>query len=157
MPRKPIDWSKALFYRLVCRDPTITECYVGSTTNETKRRNDHKTNCTNQNDKTKYNYFVYRFIRDHGGWQNWQLIVIEQRPVNNKLESLIRERFFVEQYKAKLNSYIPSRTQAEYYVDNADEIIKKSAAYSAANSERLKTKHTFECGGRYTTASKAPT
>jgi hypothetical protein len=150
MPRKPIDWSKALFYRLVCRDPTITECYVGSTTNETKRRANHKTHCTNKNDRD-HNLYVYRFIRDHGGWQNWQLIVIEQRPVNNKKESLIRERFFVEQYKAKLNKNIPSRTQAEYYVDHAEEKIKKSAAWNLANEAHLKTKHTCACGGCYTT------
>jgi hypothetical protein len=164
MPRKPIDWSKALFYRLVCRDPTITECYVGSTTNEVKRRSCHKSRCTIKTDPY-HNLFVYRFIRSMGGWDNWQLIVIEHRPVNNKKEASIRERFFVEQYKAKLNKQVPSRTPAEYRVDHADEIKqyrvdhkeklnKQSAAWNLANEAYSKTKHICECGGHYTTAGK---
>ena len=27
------DYSKALIYKISCRDPSITDCYVGSTTN----------------------------------------------------------------------------------------------------------------------------
>jgi hypothetical protein len=153
MTKKPIDYSKALFYRLVCRDVSITECYVGSTTNETQRRANHKSKCTNETDPS-HNYFVYRFIREHGSWTNWELIVIEHRPVNNKIECRIRERFFVEQYKAKLNKNIPSRTPAEYYVDHYEKLNQKQAAYDLANSERLKTKHACECGGRFTTAGK---
>lgn len=163
MPRKPVDYSKSLFYRIICRDTTVKECYVGSTTNEYNRRANHKSNCTNEKNK-KYNFFVYRFIRSMGGWDNWQLIVIEHRPVNSKQESLIRERFFVEEYKAKLNKQIPSRTRAEHYVDHVEEIKqysvdhketrnKISAAWALANAEYSKTKHTCACGGCYTTAS----
>jgi hypothetical protein len=113
---------------------------------------------------------VYRFIRDHGSWDNWQLIVIEHRPVNSKRESLIRERFFVEEYKAKLNKNIPSRTKAQYHVDNkvkihqrraayhvdhAEEINRRHAAYDLANEAHLKTKHACACGGRFTTHGKS--
>jgi hypothetical protein len=168
MPKNP-DWSKCMFYRLVCRDISITECYVGSTCNEVKRRNCHKSKCTNKNDPA-HNLFVYRFIRDHGSWDNWQLIVHEKRPMNNRYEAKIRERYWCEEYKAKLNKQVPSRTRAEYRIDHADEIIKKSAAYyidhaveknqkqaayDLANSERLKTKHTCACGGHYTTNGKS--
>ncbi len=153
MTRKPIDWSKALFYRIICRDTTVKECYVGSTTNEVKRRANHKSTCTNQKSKN-HNLFVYRFIRSMGGWDNWQLIVIEQRPVNNRRESLIRERFFVEQYKAKLNKQVPSRTPAEYYIDHAEATIKKQVAYNSA-SGRLTTKNTCECGGRFITHNQS--
>ena len=152
MTKKPIDYSKALFYKLVCRDITVKECYVGSTTNETKRRNCHKSRCTNENDPY-YNLYVYRFIREHGSWQNWQLIVIEQRPVNNKFECRIRERFWCEEYKAKLNKNIPSRTHAEYHVDHKETINNRSAAWRLENSAHLKTKHACACGGCYTTAN----
>jgi hypothetical protein len=151
MTKKPIDYSKALFYRLVCRDVSIKECYVGSTTNETQRRANHKSRCTNENDP-KHNLYVYRFIRDHGSWDNWQLIVIEHRPVNSKRESLIRERFFVEQYMAKLNKQVPSRTQAEYHVDHKETQNKKSAAYKLTHADHLKTHHTCACGGCYITS-----
>jgi GIY-YIG catalytic domain len=150
MPRKPIDWSKCMFYRLVCRDPTVTECYVGSTCNEVDRRYKHKSACTNQKSK-KHNFYVYRFIREHGSWDNWELIVHEKLPMNNEFECKIRERYWVEQYKANLNKQIPSRTQAEYYVDHKEKINRRHAAYNAANEAHLKTKHTCECGGCYTT------
>ena len=96
MPRKPINWSKCMFYRLVCRDPTITDYYVGSTCNEVDRRYKHKHACTNPKSNA-YNCFVYRFIRDHGSWKNWMLIVHEKLPMNDAYEAAIRERYWVEQ------------------------------------------------------------
>jgi len=32
------NYAKMIIYRLVCNDTNITECYVGSTTNMTKRK-----------------------------------------------------------------------------------------------------------------------
>jgi GIY-YIG catalytic domain len=181
MPRKPIDWSKCMFYRLVCRDISVRECYVGQTCNEVKRRNKHNSCCNNEKSPS-HNYFVYQFIREHGGWQNWQLLVHEKLPMNNEVEAAIRERFWLEHYKAKLNKCVPSRTKAEYNVDNRDKIkedhakydathreekgeynsnyyiehrnhIKEqSAAWKLANAAYSKTKHECACGGRYTTA-----
>jgi predicted GIY-YIG superfamily endonuclease len=34
-----------LIYKLVCSDPTITEIYVGSTTNFNERKRGHKKTC----------------------------------------------------------------------------------------------------------------
>jgi hypothetical protein len=152
MPRKPIDYSKSLFYRIVCRDIMVKECYIGSTTNETKRRASHKSCCTNQKSK-KHDLYVYKFIRDHGSWQNWQLIVIEQRPVNNRIEAAIRERYWVEEYKAALNKQMPSRTNKQYHDENKETYNQRSAAWRLANEAKMKTKHTCACGGCYTTAN----
>ncbi len=116
MPKKPVDYNKCMFYRLVCRDPTVKEVYVGHTTSEVDRRATHKTRCTNKND-TKHNFFVYRFIRDHGGWDNWQLIVHEKKTVKDIIEAVLQERYWCEFYNATLNSNVPSRTHAEYLVE----------------------------------------
>ena len=48
MPRKPIDYSKTHFYKIVCKDTSITDCYVGHTTDFTKRQWQHKNSCKNQ-------------------------------------------------------------------------------------------------------------
>ncbi len=32
MTKKEIDYSKGLIYKLCCKDPTITDVYIGSTT-----------------------------------------------------------------------------------------------------------------------------
>ena len=70
------DYNKCCVYKLCCKDPEIEQFYIGSTTNPTKRKCDHKKCCTNANDK-EYNTYKYQFIRDHGGWLNWDLVVIE--------------------------------------------------------------------------------
>ena len=38
MPKKPIDYSKTHFCKIVCNDTNIKPCYVGHTT-DFKRRN----------------------------------------------------------------------------------------------------------------------
>ncbi len=146
MPRKPIDYSKCVFYRLVCRDVTVTECYVGHTTNKVDRRRSHKASCTNEKGRD-YNFFVYRFIRDHGGFDNWMLIVHEKLAMKDDVEARLRERYWAEHYKATLNTQVPGRTHkefdAKYHVDHREEINK-----------RHNEKHTCVCGGKYTTANR---
>ncbi len=77
MTKKDIDYSKNINYRIVCKDITISDCYVGSTTNFTKRKSNHKSTCNNINSQ-KHNNYVYEFIRNHGGWENWDMIEIER-------------------------------------------------------------------------------
>ena len=72
-------------YKLCCRDPTIKDVYVGSTKNLRVRKNQHKTNCNNENLKF-YNYNVYRFIRDNGSFDNWDLIQLEEVEYNTRAE-----------------------------------------------------------------------
>ena len=154
MPRKPIDYSKCVFYRLVCRDVTVTEVYVGSTTNEFDRRRCHKSDCHNENGP-RYNYFVYRFIREHGGWGNWQLLVHEKLAVKDDVEARLRERFWTEHYQATLNKQLPGRTHKEscsnWYTNHREEQNKRYAAYNLAHETHLKEKHDCPCGGKYTT------
>ncbi len=42
MPRNEIDYSKTIIYKIVCNDLTITDCYVGSTTDFKTRKAAHK-------------------------------------------------------------------------------------------------------------------
>ena len=127
------DYTKAIIYRLVCKDLSITDCYVGSTTNFKHRKICHKSSCTNLNDK-KYNFKIYEFIRDNGGWNNWDLIMVEEFPCDNKLQLHKREREVIETLKATLNSEIPLRTTKEYYEDNKEKIKQ----YRQDNKEKIK-------------------
>ena len=52
MPSKPIDYGNTHFYKIVCKDVSIKECYVGHTTDFTKRKSQHKHLCYGENDKT---------------------------------------------------------------------------------------------------------
>ena len=70
MPRLNIDYSKIVIYKIVCNDLNIPDCYVGSTTNFSRRKNGHKTACNNSNLKN-HNLKIYLAIRANSGWDNW--------------------------------------------------------------------------------------
>jgi hypothetical protein len=172
MPRKDIDYSKTMMYKIVSNDLNINDCYVGSTTEFTKRKSNHKSDCTNANGK-RYNFKVYKFIRDNGDWQNWSMILIEMYPCTNHLESLQRERYWCEHLNATLNSLVPSRSPKEYTFDHKEhkkqylelyrenhkeQIKKKSTQYNVANKEHIRTQQKTviycECGSLYTRCNK---
>jgi hypothetical protein len=119
-----VDYGKSIIYKLCCKDPTITDIYVGSTVNKNRRNQLHKHYCNNINDK-KYNFYVYEFIRNHGNWDNWQFVVVENFPCENKIQLQTRERYWLETLNATLNKVIPTRTIKEYYKTNCEEILKK--------------------------------
>ena len=51
-------------YKLVCKDVTATEVYVGSSVSLRNRRATHKSCCHNEK---AYNLPVYQYIRDNVG------------------------------------------------------------------------------------------
>ena len=113
MPKKPIDYSKTIIYKLVCKDLSVKNLYVGHTTNWKQRKTSHKCNCTKEGNKD-YHLKVYKTMRDNGGWDNWEMIEIEKYPCNDEREARARERFQYEQLYANMNSQVPNRTDAEY-------------------------------------------
>ena len=133
MPKVEMDYSKTIIYKLVCKDINITDIYIGHTTNFTKRKNQHKSNCNNPNSKN-YNLFVYKFIRDNGNFNNWDMIEIEKYNCIDRLEASKRERHWVEELKSTLNKQMPSRTPKEarqYYKEqNKDKLIEKHKEYT---------------------------
>ena len=112
MPRKEIDYSRCLIYKLCCDDPSIRDEYYGHTTDKTKRKGKHKHSCCNENSKDG-NYYVYQFIRENGGWDNWSMIVVEEYPCENRNQAELRERYWIETQRATLNKRIPTRTRQE--------------------------------------------
>jgi predicted GIY-YIG superfamily endonuclease len=68
MPRKDIDYSKCIIYKIVCNDFNVKDIYVGHTTDLIKRRSMHKYTCINENVK-QHNLKIYKIIRENGGWE----------------------------------------------------------------------------------------
>jgi hypothetical protein len=145
------DYSKCVMYKIVCNDLSITDCYVGHTTNFIKRKNSHKSCCFNQNSK-EYNLKQYLFIRENGGWDNFSMIEIEKYPCNDGNEARARERYWFETLNANLNFEVPNRSFKEYVSiwleenkDKNNEIKKKYrnthkeeiAEYQKLNHEKL--------------------
>jgi hypothetical protein len=108
MPKKNIDYSKTIIYKIVCKDLSIKDVYIGSTTNYTKRKCNHKCYCNSN----KYKYkdrLIYKVINDNGGWENWEMIEIEKYPCVDGNESTKRERHYYELLNATMNKCIPNR------------------------------------------------
>ena len=133
MPKTQTDYSATIIYKLCCKDPEIDDIYIGHTTNFIQRKNKHKTASGNIN----YNSYVYMFIRDHGGWDNWSMIMIEEINCENVLDARRQERKFIEEYQATLNIQIPSRPQKEYQEINKDKIKEQRKEFRELNKDKL--------------------
>jgi len=131
-----IDYSKGLIYKLCCKDPIIENIYIGSTTNFRVRKNKHKSDCNNTSSKG-FNYNVYRFIRENGGFENWDMILIENYNCNSKKELDSKEREYVDKLKPSLNTIIPSRTNKEWQEDNKDKINLKKKKFYQRNTNLI--------------------
>ena len=130
------DYSNTIIYKLCCKDASINETYVGSTCNFNRRKSQHKYRCNNETDVC-YNLKVYQFIRKFGGWENWNMIMIYEASLKNKLEKEKLERDFIEQIKPKLNNNIPTRNMKEYYKVNKTEMLEKNKKYRKENKEKI--------------------
>jgi hypothetical protein len=135
-----MDYSKSVVYKICCKDIDIKDCYVGSTTCLRVRRSDHKSACNNQKGK-EYNKLAYQFIRDNGGWDNWQVVMVEEYPECKSGEELLKyEREHMEMLRATLNKVVIGRTQKEYQEDNKEKISVKNKEYREKHKEEINSK-----------------
>ena len=151
MPRTPIDYNNTFIYQLISKDPDIIETYIGHTTQFVSRKNSHKTCCNNPNSK-KFNLNVYQYIRENGGWDNFNMIMVEQFTCANVFEAKSKEQSYIKSLHSTLNSNTPNRTIAGWYQDNKErkyetnkkrneinkvEIAKKSKIKYEANKKEI--------------------
>jgi hypothetical protein len=140
-----INYSKAVIYKLYCKDNTVLEIYIGSSQDAEEREKGHKDVCNNENYEG-YNRKVYIFIRANGGMDNWIFEVIERFPCENKIELVIREQYHYDLLKPALNTYkpyIPEEERkeekriydAKYREDNKEEVAKYQEKYREDNKE----------------------
>ena len=146
-------------------NPDCDYVYVGSTRNMAVRKKCHKSNCNNVN-SPKYNYKVYKKIRENDGWENWYMIPIEVMDNVTKLEAEMREDVYRVDLNATMNSNRASCggiTRQEYYkqytIDNKETIQEHKKKHYQYNKETIltqaKQKITCECGGYYTYTHKS--
>jgi hypothetical protein len=124
MSKKETDYKNTVIYKIVCKDPSITDIYVGHTTNFLSRFYGHRSN---------YNYSsskVYKTIRENGGWDNWEMIEIEKYPCDNCEDAKKRELYHYQLLNAKLNTFKP-------YVEKPNIEKKREKPVFKANSKVL--------------------
>jgi len=139
--RKERDYSQGLIYKLCCNNLEVKEIYVGSTLSFKHRKAQHKCTCNSEKDK-KYIYKVYKYIRDNGGWDNWEMILVEEYNARDVRDLESRERYWIEILKATLNCKIPTQTHKEYDKkydeNNKDKVQVKNKNYRENNKDKLR-------------------
>ena len=147
MPRTPTEYSNTIIHKIVCNDLTITDAYVGHTTNFISRKSSHKASCNNIDDKA-HGHKLYKVILENGGWDNWSMIQIEKCQCSNGNEARTRERHWYELLNAKLNAVCPITSKEEktegmklYYENNKEAILKRIHEYGQENKDLIATKN----------------
>ena len=96
--------SPFFFYKITCREKENKSCYIGKTKNFYTRVATHKSHCKFSNIK------LYQYIRDHNGWENFDIEIIHKCICDEK-SSILLEGHFITEYKNKgfemLNSQNP--------------------------------------------------
>ena len=106
MPKVDIDYSNTIIYKITCNDETVTDSYVGHTTNFVQRKHAHKNSCLNDKSST-YNLKLYKTIRQYGGWSNWTMEIIHFCKCNDLSEARQKEQEYFKLLNANLNCIEP--------------------------------------------------
>ena len=87
-------------YVISCKNPRITERYLGYTTNWEKcveYRSEAYDNGSNARSK------LYTFVREHGGWKNWDMTIIG--TFDSREEAEIAKMGLLDEHRFDLNTF----------------------------------------------------
>lgn len=140
-------YSNGKIYKLV--NGIDDALYIGSTCSPLpKRLYEHK-----MKSKRKPEWRVYAHL-NMVGWDNVQIVLIQELSCNNKMELLRQERKWIEELMPALNKYIPCRTHEEhklvkavqdktYRENNKDKVREMKHQYRQSNKDKI-AKHQKE-------------
>lgn len=117
------DYKNGKIYKLICN--TSGKTYYGSTCFELHLRlQQHISNskCSS-----------YEIIKN----KNYEIILVEKYPSNNKDELLKRERFYIENNDC-VNRNIPTRTELEHRQEHRGECRIRSKEWRKKNPDKFK-------------------
>jgi hypothetical protein len=144
MPKTPTDYERTVIYKIqhLEKDELL---YVGSTTEFTKRKCKHKSDCINPKAKL-YNAKLYKMIRENGGWEMFNMVIIQDFPCKNKREAECEEDKVIREMKASMNAKraflnaeekkeLKNKSTKQWYEANKDDqVIKQKKWYQENKS-----------------------
>ena len=137
-------YENGVIYMIKHKTDDTKEFYIGSSYNFKARFRSHKSSCNNENDKN-YNYKVYKYIRENGGWDAWDILLMYDYPCKNRNELNLEEKRSIKEYKSTLNQFIPARTKKEHYEDNKDKKKEYQRKYRIDNLDKITEKNKEYC------------
>jgi hypothetical protein len=129
-------------YKLIHKNATNDDMiYIGSCDDISQRVSKHKYCCNTPNNR-KYNYKVYKHIRENGGWEDWRYEIIDEVEIALRDDIYKYENACIKKYDAinKLNSRFARRTKKEYIEDNKEQVLKKYKDKYERNKEQILAK-----------------
>ena len=144
-----VNYQNGMIYKIAHRySPYV---YIGSTTNFNRRKSQHKECCNNEKSK-QYNQKVYQTIRELGGWDNFEMVLVAKCPCDDKKELHAKEFEYQKLFDVNMNvndassGFDPSDPEykkkylKEYYEKNREEKILKQKKYYENNKEKNRKK-----------------
>ena len=103
-------YKNSVIYRIYCKNENIKDCYIGSSKCFEDRFYTHKSACNTKHNK-RHNLYLYQFIRDNGGWNNFDREILEYYDCNNEEELKQKEQEYIDKYNPTLNIHNAFRTE----------------------------------------------
>ena len=125
MPRAKI--ANYIFYKIICNDISIKNCYIGMTTNFQSRKQGHRNLV-----ESGFNLKVYNCIRENGGWVNWTMTIIEEYKDLSYIQAQEIEQNYINDLNADLN------IQINHNVNRNDRQYINALEWSKKNKEARK-------------------
>ncbi len=136
---------KIIIYTITPIDTSIDYMYVGQTKNFTSRKNNHKKTCEELT-RPHHNIQLYTIIREHGGFENWEMKPIEEYECDNNTQARIRERYWFEKYRDEgynmCNTkmpYITENEKKEFYIKGSkwydEQMVRNKQRYKSLKDE----------------------
>lgn len=134
------------FYRIYNDDLNLN--YVGKTIDLNERITSHKSDCYNTN-RDKYNFKLYKTIRENGGFTNFKVMIIDTIICNNDVDCRQLEQSYIELFNANMNTNRAYRSienlkecrkkrDKKYREKNKEKIKKRDKKYKEKNKEKIK-------------------
>jgi len=93
-------------------------------------------------------------MRETGGWDAWDMIIVEDYPCATWEQLHAREGYWMEQLGSDLNDQVPLRNNAVWYAQNRERALRVRKAYRDGHKEQIAAqrgvKNNCPCGGRFT-------
>ena len=130
---------KYIIYSITPNNKDLKYAYIGHTINFKSRKNQHKLVCNNETDK-HYNFQVYTIIREHNGFDCWDMKPIEEYECDTKTQARIRERYWYDKYMTDgytmCNDRKPFITETEY-----NSLYAKDSEWGKNNLDRARQRN----------------
>lgn len=139
-------------YKIFSKDEKLKDFYIGSSFDILKRMRKHKSDVNNKR-SVCYNYPLYKFIREHGGIENFLIEVLEYFD-NDKLkwyELKYHEQKWIDKLEPLFNNNRAYSSLEDYQRYRRNYFLK----FRDKINERRHKKINCSCGGRYTLNNKA--